>query len=230
MFTSSGVDAERVRQARHQPGPLAAESCWRSTTSAVTDPVSASTRPLRRRCGRAPPGPARTRRRWPGRRPPALAARDLQEPQPGEQPGERARTSTPMTASRRRSTSASRSTRRSSRESPSAATAAQSRGRGRTDAGTATVTLRPARSLRAGRARRPPDQREHERGDHRVVDRGDDHDLQAVEREEPGLADDARRSMMNTRPPKRPPMPPRSGASHGWCGPCPAWNTPPRSR
>ena len=30
-------------------------------------------------------------------------------------------------------------------------------------------------------ARRPPDQREHDRGDHRVVERGDDHDPEAVE-------------------------------------------------
>src|SRR5829696_5185748 len=37
---------------------------------------------------------------------------------------------------------------------------------------------------------RPSDQREHDRSDHRVVQRGDDDDPQAVEGEHPRLADD----------------------------------------
>ena len=33
-------------------------------------------------------------------------------------------------------------------------------------------------------------------------------------------------AVMNTRPPKRPPMPPRIGASHGVVRTTPVWNTP----
>ena len=88
--TSSGVIAEGVRQARHERrARSSAVSFWRSTTSEVTGTVSASTRALgvEDAC-RGAPAPARTRRAGLGRDREALAARDLQEPQPGEQPGE----------------------------------------------------------------------------------------------------------------------------------------------